>query len=487
MLYQSDVAVIGGGVIGSAIARELARFDISISVIEKNLDVVCETSGRNSAVVHGGFAYDRGTLKARLCVEGNKLMDQAAAELGFPFIRTGKVLVGNTDEDMRQLERTMEQGFDNGASGLEIIDGKKLHELVPAVNGSFAMLSSRSGIMDPFLFTIAQAENAAENGVRYFLGHEVKSIERRDGLYHIHAGNDEFEVKWVVNAAGLGAKHISDMLGITGYRVIGSKGNYLVLDKRLGPLLPMPVYPVPSNTYMGIHVTPTVDGNVTVGPDAVNTDDFSYYGVPADKMLYLQQSASSLWPHIDRADVIRTFSGILPKWVDENGVIQDFRIEIRDEIAPNAVNLIGIESPGLTATIAIARYAVGLMLERCSFKKRSDFNPVRSRVKHFSAMTDKEKEAAINSNPSYGHMVCSCEDVTEADIIEALHNRLGVSTLTGIKYRTRAMMGGCQGGFCQTKIEQLIERELGRKPEDVRYMGPDSWILSGRMREGKND
>ncbi len=483
MLYYTDVAVIGGGVIGSAIARELSRYDLSVSVLERNPDVVCETSGRNSAVVHGGFAYDTGTLKARLCVEGNRMMDTLSRELGFPFIRCGKVLVGNTDEDMEQLERTMAQGFRNGASGLEIIDGSRLHELVPAVNGAFALFSSRSGILDPFLFTIGLAENAAENGVRYYLEHDVERIERKDGRYLITSGDDTFSAEWVINAAGLGAKRISDMLGITGYRVIGSKGNYLILDKRLGALLPMPVYPVPSNTYMGIHVTPTVDGNVTVGPDAINTDDFAYYGVPADKMAFLQESASVLWPHIHRRDVIRTFSGILPKWVDAEGRIQDFRIEIRDDIAPKAVNLIGIESPGLTAAVPIARHVISLMRERTELHLRELFDPVRKASRRFASMSDEERGMAIAEDPLHGHMVCSCEEVTEADIIAAIHNPLGVSTITGIKYRTRAMMGGCQGGFCQMKIEQLIEKETGKKAEDVRYMRSGSWLLAGKMRK----
>ena len=223
MLHSFDVAIIGGGVVGSAIARELSRYELSIAVLEANLDVVCEASGRNSAVVHGGFAYDRGSLKARLCVEGNRMMDQLSKELGFRFIRSGKVLVGNTDEDLRQLEKTMAQGFDNGVTGLELIDEKKLHELVPAVNGKFAMLSRNSGIMDPFLFTINLAENAAENGVRYFLGHEVLSIRKKDDRYIIHTDSDDFSAKWIFNAAGKGAKAVSDMLGITGYRVIGSK------------------------------------------------------------------------------------------------------------------------------------------------------------------------------------------------------------------------------------------------------------------------
>ncbi len=484
MLHFFDAAVIGGGVVGSAIARELSRYELSIAVLEENPDVVCEASGRNSAVVHGGFAYDRGSLKARFCVEGNRMMDELSTQLGFRFIRCGKVLVGNTDEDLRQLERTMAQGFDNGATGLELIDGKRLHELVPAVNGSFAMLSSSSGIMDPFLFTINLAENAAENGARYFLSHKVISIARKDGRYLIHTAEDDFSVRWLFNAAGKGAKDISDMLGITGYRVIGSKGNYLVLDKRLGPLLPMPVYPVPSNTYMGIHVTPTVDGNVTVGPDAINTDDFGYYGVPADRMEYLRESASTLWPHIDRKDVIRTFSGILAKWVDDKGVIQDFRIEVRDDIAPGAVNLIGIESPGLTAAVPMARYAISLLRDRFDLEERKDFDPVHATAKRFAEMTSEEKAAAIAGDSRYGSLVCSCEEVTEAEVIRAIHNPLGVHTMTGIKYRTRAMMGGCQAGFCQMKIEQLLEKELGIAPEDVRYLRDSSWVLAGKMREG---
>ncbi len=479
-----DVLIIGGGVVGSAIAREMARYRLKTGVLEKNLDVCYETSGRNSGVVHGGFAYDTGTLKARLCVEGNRMMDQLSDELGFRFQRCGKVLVGNTPEDMETLERTLKQGEANGSRGLVIIDKEELHRLVPAVVGEFAMFSPNSGIVDPFGYTIALAENACDNGVEYHLDHEVTGISRgQDGVYTISTVKGEFKTRWVINSAGLGCGRISGMLGLTGYEVIGSKGDYIILDKRTGPLLPMPVYPVPSNTYMGIHVTNTTDGNVIIGPNAEMTMDFTYYGVPQENMDYLAESASSLWPCIHKSDYIRNYSGILPKWVDGNGVIQDFKIEIRDDVAPGAVNLVGIESPGLTAAVPIARYVISLMKEREKLAPNPDFNPVRRGIIRFEEQTVEEQARLIHDNPDYGEVVCRCEKVTKAEILQAIHNPLGVDTMTGIKYRTRSMMGRCQGGYCQMRIAQMIEEELDKKETEVRYARQGSQMFFGKVRE----
>lgn len=483
MVDLYDVIIIGGGVIGSAIARELSKNRLKIGVLEKNLDVCYETSGRNSAVVHGGFAYDIGSLKAKLCVEGNKEFGQLSKELDFPFKKCGKVLVGNTREDMKALKAVIKQGEANGVEGLEIIFNERLHQLVPKVVGEFAMLSPSSGITDPFQLTIALAENAYQNGVKYYFDNEVTAIRRNsDNVYEITTSQNVFYSRWIVNSAGLNCGKVSHMLGMTGYKVIGSKGDYIVLDKHTGKDLSMPVYPVPSNTYMGIHVTNTVDGNVIVGPNAELATDFTYYGVSQKNMDYLAESASDLWPCIHKADYIRNYSGILPKWVDDEGHIQDFKIEILDDIAPNAVNLVGIESPGLTSAPAIGKYVEELMKQKEKFEENERFDPIRKNKVRFSELSTHEKEELIRQNPDYGEIICRCEEVTKAEIIEAIHNPLGVSTVVGIKYRTRSMMGRCQGGYCQMRLAKMIQEELGLRKENVIYARAGSNLFTGCVR-----
>mgnify|MGYP000986542515 CR=1 FL=1 len=483
MTTKYDVIIVGAGVIGSAVARELSMYDLKIGILEKNLDVCNEISGRNSAVIHGGFAYEIGTKKAKYCVEGCLEFDKVAKELDIPFKRTGKVLVGNTKEDYDSLQKTMEVGRINGSVGLELIDKKRLLELVPTVIGEFAMFSPKSGIMDPFQYNIALAENAKENGVDFYFDHEVVNIYRKlDGHYLIRSIQGDFETRWVINCAGLGSVRISEMLGIHGYSIGGSKGDYIVLDKRIGHLLPMPVYPVPTNTYMGIHVTPTVDGNVTVGPSADYVDDYTYYGVTQKNIDFLAKDASTLWPHIHKSDSIRNYSGIQPKWLNRQGALQDFVIEAREE-APNTINLVGIESPGLTSALPIARRAVELLKEHEQLHPNESFNPRRKGIVRFNNESDEVKEKLIAENPDYGEIICRCEGVTKAEIVQAIHNPLGVDTFVGIKYRTRSMMGRCQGGYCQMRIAQIIQEELNKNVTDILYSRKGSNMFVGMVRE----
>ena len=478
-----DVLIIGGGVVGSACARELSRYRLRIAVLEKNLDVCFETSGRNTGVCHGGFAYDPGSLKARLCVEGNRMMGQLSEELGFAFRRCGKVLVGNTEEEYARLLEVLAQGETNGAAGLRMVDEAELHALVPSVIGKFALFSENSGILDPFMFTISLAENAVQNGAEYFFDNEVTGIRREpDGTWVVQTLHALFRARWVINAAGLGCGKISDMLGITGYKIIGSKDDYILLDRRMGPLVPMPIYTVPSNTYMGIHVSCTVHGNVLLGPTAEDTDDLTYYGVAQHNLDYLYAESMKIWPYVKRGDYIRTYCGILPKWIDENGKIGDFRVEIRDDIAPRAVNLIGIESPGLTASVAIARYVIAMMQEREPFAENDAFDPVHPRRPRFADLSPEVQARLIAEDPDWGEVVCRCEKITRAEILSAIRNPLGCATMTSVKYRTRSMMGRCQGGYCQMRVAKMLEEERGIAPEELVYMRRDGHPFFGRVR-----
>ncbi|MCH3919445.1 MAG: NAD(P)/FAD-dependent oxidoreductase [Sphaerochaeta sp.] len=479
MSASFDVLVIGGGVIGSAVARELSRYRLSLAVVEQNLDVCNETSGRNTGVCHGGFAYDTGSWKAKLCVQGNQMMGDLSEELGFDFRRSGKVLVGNTPAERASLEKTREQGIRNGVQGLEMIDSERLHRMIPGVIGQFALYSPQSGIIDPFGYTIALAENAAWNGVLYFFAHPATEAHFHNGIWTVIAGGEEFRSRWVVNASGIGYRAVSDMLGFPPYHVVYSKDDYIILDDRLGKDVPMPIYTVPSNTYMGIHVTPTTDGNLLLGPTAENTGDNRYYGVEKKNIDALVQNAMAIWPHFTKADFIRTYSGILAKWADENGVIQDFRMEVKN----HAVNLVGMESPGLTASVPIARHVIALMEEEEKFPENPSFCPERPKPLQFREMSDQEREEAIRKDPRWGKLVCRCRKVSQAEILQAIDNPLGVHTMTGIKYRTHTMMGRCQGGYCQMAIEQMVEQETGEKPQDVRYCREGSWMFTGKVRE----
>ena len=484
-----DVLVIGGGVVGSAVARELSRYRLKTGVLEKNPDLCFETSGRNSAVCHGGFTYDKGSLRAKLCVEGNRMMGDLSKELGFRFLRCGKIFLGETPADREALHKTIEHGRENGVPGMEILEEDELRRRVPAAPGKFGLFCATSGILDPFEFTLALAENAVHNGVRYYLSHEVTGISRdEEGIYTVRTPRGDFRTRWLVNSAGLGAKKISDLLGITGYRIVNEKCDYILLDKKKGPLLPMPIYHAPLYTpkgvHWGTHLTNTIGGSVLVGPYG-NTfvEDTTDYSVQKENIDILFREGNALWPHIERADYIRTYAGTMPKRIDENGKFMGFTIEIRDEIAPRAVNLIGIESPGLTAAAAIARYAVGLMKEREDLPENDAFDPVRKPHVHFCDLSADEQAALIAEDPDYGELVCRCEKVTKAEVLRAIRGPLGASTMIGVKYRTHAMMGRCQGGYCQMRIERMLEEERGLAPEQVHYGRGNSPLFFGKVRK----
>ena len=480
-----DVLIIGAGVIGSAAARELSRYKLRIGVLEKTPDVCCETSARNSGVLHAGFNNKPGSLMAKFCVEGNRGFDQLAKELDIPYKRTGKLVVGFTEEDRARLEAMKAMGDKNGTPGLEIVDKAFIQEKAPYVKGEFALWSPSTAILSPFQYTVALAENAAHNGAEFFFDHEVTAMAYTDH-WTVTAGGETFESRWVINCAGLGSDKISTMLGIDEYTIYPCKGEYVILDQKVGQMLPLPAYPVPNPKEggLGIHLTPSVDGNVFVGPSNEYQDDPGDYAATKSTMDMLIEDGSRIFPHLKREFFIRNFSGIRPKLASKSeGGYRDFVIERRDDKAPFAVNLVGIESPGLTSAVPISKEIVRLMSEKEELVPNPDFDPIRKGITTFHDKTPEEQAALIEQDPDYGEIVCRCECITKAEVLQAIRDPLGVHTVTGVKYRCRTMMGRCQGGYCQTRVTELIQQETGCSREDVTYSRNGSYLFTGKVRE----
>ena len=479
-----DAIIIGSGVVGSAIAREMSKYKLKIGVLEKELDVCNETSGRNSGVLHAGFNNKPGSLMAKFCVEGNKNFDKLSKDLDIPFKRTGKLVVGFTEEDKEKLIQMKRQGEENQVEGLEIIDKKRIKEIAPYIDGNYAMYSPMTGILNPFIYTIAMAENAKENGVDFYLDNEVIDINKSKDIYEIKTNKDTYKSRWIINAAGLNSDKIARMLGIEDYKIHPCRGEYFILDKKVGEFLNMPAYPVPNPKEggLGIHLTPSVDGNIFIGPSSEFINDNDDYSVTKGTMDLLLKDGSKIFPHIKKEHFIRNFSGIRPKLVGKNqGGYGDFIIEENKKF-PRNINLIGIESPGLTSAVPIAKYVINLINEKEHLKINEDFNGKRKGIVKFNEQPIEIKRKLIEENPNYGEIICRCETITKAEILEAINNPLGVETVTGIKYRTRAMMGRCQGGYCQTRITELIKEEKNRKVEEILYSRKNSNMFVGKVR-----
>jgi len=479
-----DVIIVGSGVVGSAVARELSRYKLNIAVLEKELDVCSETSGRNSGVLHAGFNNRTGSLMAKYCVEGCLGFDQVAKELNIPFKRTGKMVVGFNEEDLAKLKSLKEQGDKNGVPGLEIVGKDQIKSLAPHIGGEFALYSPMTGILNPFIYTIALAENAHKNGAEFFLDHEVTSIHRSENLYWVNTKKQQFRTKWVINCAGLNSDKIAKMFGIDDYTIYPCRGEYFILDQKAGQYLEMPAYPVPNIKVggLGIHITPSIDGNILVGPSTEYIDEKDNYASTQKIMDLLIQDGGKIFPYLKREYFIRNFTGIRPKLVGENeGGYADFVIEKRKSI-PNSIHLVGIESPGLTSAIPLARRVVELIAQDQSLTENKNFDPDQKGIMNFKEQTTEMKRTLIEKDANYGEIICRCETITKAEILEAIHNPLGVDTVVGIKNRTRAMMGRCQGGYCQTRISELILEEKMKSESEILYSRNGSNMFVGKVR-----
>ena len=481
-----DVLIIGAGVVGSAIARELSRYRLDVAVLEKELDVSMGTSSRNSGVIHSGIHYKPGTLRARLNVQGNAMMQPLCRELKVKMRYTGKLTVAMGEKGVETLHRLKAQGKANGVPGLEILDAAGMQLKQPGVGGIAALWSPTTGIICPYGLTIALAENALANGVDFFLEREVTGIDRDEGGFQVKtASGERFSSRVLINAAGLFSDRICRMIGIDEYRIYPCRGEYLILDKRLGDCLSVLVYPTPeqSGSGLGIHLTSTVDGNILIGPSNEYVDGPEDVACTASILALLKQEGHTLLPGISAADFIRSFSGLRAKQVPPGvGGFDDFVVEKRADV-PGFINTLGIESPGLTSSPAIALMVRDFVSELLPLDPKVDFLAERpGQAESFADLTFEQKADLVAQDPDWGEIVCRCEQVTRREVIDAIQNPLRVRTLAAIKYRSRAMMGRCQGGFCLPRITRILEQDFGYRPEDFLLFSPGGRLFQGRVR-----
>lgn len=483
-MNKHDVIIIGGGAVGSAIAWRLSRYDADIAVLEKNHDVAMGTSGKNSAVAHAGFNNKPGSLMAELCVKGNEGFEKLCADLDVPYKKTGKLVVGFDDTDKAGVEEILENGRKNHCKGLRAIDKEQIRELEPSARGEFALYSPNTAVMNPFLYNIHLAEAALGNGVTYYLESGVTSIRKAGGSFILEAGGKTFSCDILINAAGLYADEVAAMAGDTGYKIYPCRGQYYILDKKVSSFLHMPVYPVPRKGLggLGVHLTPTIDGNVLIGPSAEYVDDKEEYSTTAEVARQLLSEAGTLMPSVSGRDIIGGFNGIRAKLVakgQEN--YGDFIIEKSAKVE-NMIQLVGIESPGLTSSAPIADYVLELLDADRRFTRRKDYKATYRGQRLFRDMSREEQNRMIAEDPRYGQMICRCENVTKADVIRALENPLGARSVISVKNRVRAMMGRCQGGHCFARIVEIMEEELNAAPEELIYRTEGDRLFMGDLK-----
>lgn len=482
-MCQFDVLIIGGGAVGCAVAYELSSYDLKVALVEKEFDVAAATSGRNSGVVHAGFNNRPGSLMAKLCVEGNEGFELLCKELDVPYRKTGKYVVAFDNEDMATLESLLAQGKKNGCKGLEIITIDKLHSTLPDVGGIAALYSPNTAVFDPFLYTVALADNAANNGVEFYLGQEIVSIRKEEGLFKVSSMERSFLSRMVVNCAGLNSDRISEMAGCGGYRIFPCRGEYLILDRIADKVLNVPVYPAPKRNIggLGVHLTPTIHGNILIGPSAEYIQEREDYSLTQELIDKLFESAHKLLPTLSRNQVIGAYSGIRSKQAPPGeGGFHDFVIK-EEPACKGLINLIGIESPGMTASMPIARMVRAIISETMELR-RKEKKQNKKRILKFSEQPDAVKADLIRKDPAYGEVVCRCQQVTRKEILQAIENPLGVRTISGIKYRVWATTGRCNGGYCLSRISEILEKEYGIAPEKITFRGPGSELYSGRVK-----
>ena len=474
-----DIVVIGAGVVGGMIARRLAKYNVKLCILDKEGDVAMGATKANSAIVHAGFDAKEGSLKAKLNVRGSVLMADVCRELGVKY-KNNEALVVAFENERAEVEAIYERGVRNGVPGLRIVEKDELIDIEPNINPDLAcaLIAPTSAIVCPYELCIAAVGNAMDNGADLKLNFEVAAIEKCGDTYKITSTTGEVvEAGIVINSAGVYSDRIAAMTGDADFEVHPRRGEYMLLDKECGSFTQRTIFHTPTKMGKGILVSPTVDGNLLLGPTATDSEDKDDTSTTAEGFATIFSKASDNVANIPFNKVITSFCGL--RAVGSTG---DFIIKHREGV----VTLAGIESPGLSSAPAIAEYVDELLVNEMGFSAdiKTDYDPTRRSAHYFQTLTMEEKNELIKKDQRYGRIVCRCEGITEGEIVEAIHTNPGATDVDGVKRRTRSGMGRCQGGFCSPIVVQILARELGCAIEDVTKFGKGSVINYGKTKGG---
>ena len=474
-----DVIIIGAGVSGSAVARELSRYRIKVCVLEKEEDVCCGTSKANSGIVHAGYDAAEGSLMAKLNVRGNEMMDALARDLDIPFKRTGSLVICLHEEDQPQLQTLYERGGRNGVPGLRILGREELKDMEPNISDEAcaALYAPTAGIICPFELNIAMAENAAMNGVEFRFNTEVQDLKSTEKGWEIYTSQGVCETRYVVNAAGVYADVFHNIVSKNKIHITPRRGDYCLLDKSAGSHVGRTIFALPGKYGKGVLITPTVHGNLLVGPTAVDIEDKEGTNTTKEGLDEIIKKAGMNIKNLPMRQVITSFAGLR---AHEDG--HEFIIgEVKD--ARGFIDCAGIESPGLTSSPAIGEMVGNLIRDKMNLEEKEDFISIRKGVLNPNTLDREQRNFLIQEKPEYGNIVCRCEMITEGEIIDAIQRPLGARSLDGVKRRTRAGMGRCQTGFCSPKTMEVLARELHIPISEVTKSGGNSGIIRGRNKD----
>ena len=472
-----DVVIIGAGIVGGMTARELARYNLRVCLLEKENDVAMGATKANSAIVHAGFDAHEGSLKAKLNVRGSEMMAQVAAELGVKYRRNGSLVLAFNDEDMETVKDLYARGNANDVKDLRVLSADEVHAMEPALsdNVAGALYAPTGAIVCPYELNIASVGNAMDNGVEFKRNFEVVAIDKAEDGFVVRSATDSVKTRYVVNAAGVQSDDVAKLVGDDSFSINPRRGEYLLFDKECGNTVNCTIFRTPSKMGKGILVTPTVDGNLLLGPTAENIEDKEDHSTTAPGLSSVMKNAAEVLKVVPGGKTITSFCGLRA-----TGSTGDFII---NNPTHGFINAAGVESPGLSSAPAIAEYIRDLLVsDGLALEPKADFNPNRPANHAFHEMDMAGKNEVIKKDPRYGKIVCRCEGITEGEIVAAIHDNPPALDIDGVKRRTRSGMGRCQGGFCSPTVVELISRELGVAYESVTKSGKGSIVNYGKTK-----